>query len=195
MAHETSIRLPVRLMGIVAGEQGAAPVNALSLPPPPPGPTEAELQAQAERMQIQHVLAELGQASRQMQVATKKATEQIRAAAIDLSLAVASRFLMEQVQRGTFPFERVIDQALEQLAPRLTASVALHPEDLALLQARLPEERLSCHAAELRWIADPTLPRGSCRMETPDRAALFDMEARLRQLREVLIQWPTDAAA
>jgi len=204
MGHESSIRLPTRLVGVVRTDpatpagpnappvSGPAPKNTPTTPSAADTLANINLELETERAQIQRVLFELTRGVQELRNVATQTMADVKTAAVDLALAVATHFLMEQVHAGAFPFERLVESALERLMPRQPVTVSLHPDDLALLHARLGESPALANTIELRWTTGPTLRRGDVRVETPDRSALFDMQERLEQLRQLLHQVAAD---
>lgn len=198
MGLEASIRLPTRLMGVVRTD----PASVSATPPPlsmatnlmpgiPDAPDPRKVQDE-ERARIHQVLADLSRATQHLRTTDARTALDIKNASVNLAVAVASHFLMEQVQAGTFPFERLIEKAVDRIASRQPVTVTLHPDDLALLQERLGEANALSTTADLRWSPDESLSRGSCKLETPDRSILFDMEDRFDQMKQTLLQIASD---
>lgn len=198
MASETTIRLPARLVSVIRTDGGAPAPIAVPAGPPACGTTPTTTGAPAapdpearDRAEAEAVLAKLLRAAQSYEAKERHTLETIKRASIELAMSVAGHFLTERVQRGDYPFEKVIGRALEQLAPRQPVTILLNPEDLALLQRRLGETLLPA-AQDARWSADAALPRGVFRVETMDRGVLFDLGNRLDVLRQTLLQTAQD---
>lgn len=185
MAHETSIRLPARLMGVVRTDSAAAaPVGppaltALTSSVPqgaPPDPTSA-----IDREHVQQVLTRLNEAAVAMHAQHQHLAQAVEPLAVELALAVASRFLLSRAAAGALPLADIIRQAVERLEARQPVQVLLHPDDLAAL------ERQDLNLPDVRLVADPMLKRGSCKVQSQDRAVRFDPEHRLAALRQQLL--------
>jgi flagellar biosynthesis/type III secretory pathway protein FliH len=192
MPHETSIRLPGRLVGVVRAD--AAAVTPLPSPTILPAPPTAHPGESASR-NIDAVLSALRQAALLMQAHRQQQTAEMQRLAVELAVAVASRFLQGKVSAGDFPFEALIRQALDRLETRQPATVMLHADDLAALQEQLPPDHPWLEQDDLRLIADTTLPRGACKVRAQDRCVHFDLEERLETLRRQLLDAVADAAA
>ncbi|MFO0966550.1 MAG: FliH/SctL family protein [Gemmataceae bacterium] len=188
MTSEATIRLPSRLVGVVRCDPATEPPPPIQpMPLPSPTPSHQEIQDAEDRARLQALLAGLGRAAQALHVEMTKTLAEIKLATVDVALAVASHFMMERIQAGTFPFETLVTRALERLAPARQATVLVHPDDLRLLQ-----ERAGAHpsftAVDLRWLADASLPRGSFRIETMEQSVLFDVGNRFELLRQTLRQ-------
>jgi flagellar assembly protein FliH len=136
----------------------------------------------AERERLGRLVAALAQATDELKRRQQQSLDELRRFAVELALAVASRFLQTTVASGEFPFERIIAQALERLESQQPATVFLHPDDLANVEAKaeLP-------SGQVRFVADPALRRGDCRVSAGDRSVDFDVQGRLGELRRQLL--------
>jgi flagellar assembly protein FliH len=115
-------------------------------------------------------------------------------AAVELALAVASRLLYTRIETGDYPIEVMVQQVVERLSAREEVTVALHPADLALLEARLEEEPdLLGEDGRIRLVADTTIPRGDCRAEVGDVSVLSQLDQQLEELRHHLLESLPDA--
>ena len=194
MAHETSVRLPGRLVGIVRTD-AAAPVPA----GPPLGPAAAPPAAAAgarvaiatadaaERERVRKVLASLTEAVAGLRAQGQQLLQAVEPLAVELALAVAGRFLHRQVETGAFPLAALVRQAIERLDSRQPVVVLVHADDLALLQRQLGDNADLLGGAEVRLAADASLTRGSCKVQSQDRGVRFDLDSRLAALRQQLL--------
>ena len=186
MAHETSIRLPGRLMGVVRTDPApAAPVGPPALTTltssvvesSQPDPKTSAIDCE----HLQNVLNRLNEAAAAMQSQYQQLAHAVEPLAVELALAVAARFLQAKAAAGELPLADIIRQAIERLEARQPVQVLLNPDDLAVL------ERQDLNLPDVRLLADPTLKRGSCKVQSQDRAVRFDPESRLAALRQQLL--------
>src|SRR5207249_3655574 len=106
-------------------------------------------------------LARFQEATKSLRAFQQKLLGEMQRLAMDLAVAIASRFLNSQVHAGSAPMELWIREAIERLDARQPVTVRIHPEDLALLEKRLgPENFLPLNDAEVSFVADPTVRRG-----------------------------------
>jgi flagellar biosynthesis/type III secretory pathway protein FliH len=204
MGHETSIRLPGRLVGIVRTDAAApSAVGAPQLPAPLAGAVTENLAvdvrpsiaAKADQPSLQRVLAALSEATAALQSHHRQLVQAVQPLAVELAAAVAGRFLLRTVELGEFPFVAWIRQALERLGTRHSVLVLLHPEDLALLQQRLGAEARAFELADASLAADPALGRGCFRVQVQDCSVRFDLDNRLEALRQHLLDSLSSSAA
>lgn len=86
-------------------------------------------------------------------------------ATLDLALAIARQVLRREVQLGRETVLPVLREAISTLIDQQShPRVHLHPQDLELLHADLDADGLFSHC---RFVADPAVSRGGCRVETP----------------------------
>lgn len=213
MSHETSIRLPVHLRGVLRADAAAASAVAPPIGPVAPAAVPAVAQGEAplrntpapemlqraleerllaeraaERAACERALAGLAQAAQQLHGCRERLAQELRRAAVELALAVATRFLHEKVAAGDFPFELLIRQAGDRLEHRGPLQVFLSPEDLRLLQERLGAGHVLFDQAQFRLGADPALARGACKVSGHETSILFDLDERLTALRQQLLE-------
>jgi flagellar biosynthesis/type III secretory pathway protein FliH len=198
MPHETSIRLPGRLVGVVRTDtaapvpvapplaSAATPNTALATAPVAVATADA-----ADRERVRRVLAGFTEAAAGLRAQGEQLAQMVEPLAVDLAIAVARRFLHEQTASGAFPLAALVRQAIERLDTRQPVSVLLHPEDLALLQRQLGANADLLGNADVRVAADTTLTRGSCKVQSQERGVRFDLESRLAALRQQLLDAAT----
>lgn len=189
MPHETSIRLPGRLTGIVR-THGPAPVATPAVAAQPAAaPSAAAADATCQRTYgeaVERALQALGDAAAALQAQRQVWAQAIEPLAVELALAVAARFLQVKVTAGEFPWRALIHQALDRLEASQPVTVSLHPDDLAAIQKQLAEEDTMSRGPELRIVADETLGRGCFKVQAQERLVGFDLDSRLEALRQQL---------
>jgi flagellar biosynthesis/type III secretory pathway protein FliH len=100
-----------------------------------------------------------------------------------LALHLADQLLRAEWQGSGQAVERLVQQALEGLGPRLsTPTVALHPQDLARLQAGM-----GSMPPDIEWLADASLRPGSLRVRLNDTVLEDLIEHRLEALARPLL--------
>jgi flagellar assembly protein FliH len=87
-----------------------------------------------------------------------------------LAVAIAQHLLERELSQDPAALRVLLNRAL-MLAPMSgTVVVRLHPDDLAALQTigGLEPPAIESNGADLRWIGDVTVTRGSCMVEGPN---------------------------
>ncbi len=114
--------------------------------------------------------------------------------AVELGLALASEVLRKEVDAGTYDLAPAVRECLEAgFERRLTTAIVihLHPEDLSPVIAAM-DRTVSDPRFEnrVRYEVDPTLDRGTCRIETGSGRIIHDprevLERMIRGIRERL---------
>ncbi len=219
--HEVVVRFHAPPAALVVAESGAAlpsgppvppsapavprppvpPVAAPSpepvAPPPPavPDPREAEFERRVreERSAIRGVLDALSAAARRVAEEDGARVAELRRAAVELAVTIATRLVHDRVAAGEFAVEAVVREAAELLGPRGPFTVRLHPDDLALLESRLGGATVFAGDAEVRLVADPAPGRGGCRVEAPGGAVAARLGEQLAAVRRELLRSLGDA--
>ncbi len=197
--HVEKINLPsslrsVRLSGpgelrADGGEKAA--VGSGGSPPTPAGApplTEAALARIEELLKgVQFQLEELEQRRRH-------SLREMQSAAVELAVAAAGQLLIRAIETHDYAVEAIVQAAIDRMGLHRPITIRLHPDDLQLLQERLPlltDWKLDAQC-ELR--ADPALRRGDCRAESPDgTGVLRETATQLAELRELWLEELDDA--
>jgi flagellar assembly protein FliH len=101
--------------------------------------------------------------------------------AVELAYEALCKVLGQQQHRAAVLAD-LVRNSIAELRGRVGVSVHLHPADLRVLQA---DEQAKTRLAGVHCIADPSLDRASCVVETPRGridAGLLTQVERLRQL-------------
>lgn len=99
-----------------------------------------------------------------------------------LSLAVARHLIQREVTVDPSVVRDLVKRGLEAFPVGSRVEIHLHPDDLAALRSQFELPGADGRAAELQWIADPSVERGGCSLETPHRVADGRIDLALRDL-------------
>jgi len=83
-----------------------------------------------------------------------------------LSVEIANKVLMQKVQKGDYQIESIVKEALKNAPARQDVLVHLNPQDLSACQ-KLQQDDPGSAFAGIKFIADPSLGRAECLLETP----------------------------
>ncbi len=83
-----------------------------------------------------------------------------------LSVEIARKILVQQVQNGDYEIESIVKEALTNAPTRQEVVVHLNPEDLILCQKAQQDEPNDA-LADIKLISDPNIGRAECLLETP----------------------------
>jgi flagellar assembly protein FliH len=101
---------------------------------------------------------------------------------LELAIDVAAKVLVQEIQAGRHEIEPIVREALEHVPQRTDVTVHLNPADLADC---LPE---NLDDGELRLVADPSVPRAGCRLDTPQGVVESSPIGRLEDIAEALTE-------
>ncbi|MCC5825474.1 flagellar assembly protein FliH [Alkalimonas sp.] len=114
----------------------------------------------------------------QLQQPLKQLDNQVEQELLALALAMAKAVLQTEVQTNQQVILKALQQAIDALPLRHgKVQIKLHPDDLVIIQQHYSAEQLSERAWQL--LAEPTLSRGGCRLETEQSTVDRSMEQRL----------------
>jgi flagellar biosynthesis/type III secretory pathway protein FliH len=190
---------PIRTVEVVsapsrpAAPADARPVEAPPVKAPPPEALLAEAKAALEASKAR--LDEEGRRLAETRAALTKAIEGLRAAesdvlagaeaqVIELSLAIAGKVIMQEIEAGRFQMEPVVREALRHVPSRRDVIVHLSPPDAAAWQ----QGGTVAPANGMKVVADSTLSRGDCLVETAEAAVLATVTERLEAVAQTLRQ-------
>ncbi|MCH8537137.1 MAG: flagellar assembly protein FliH [Alkalimonas sp.] len=113
-----------------------------------------------------------------LQQPLKQLDEQVEHQLVTLALAMAKAVLQTEVQTN----EQVVLQALQQATEALPLQkehirIKFHPDDLAIIEQHFSQEQI----AQRHWtlLAEPTISRGGCKLETDTSAVDRSLEQRI----------------
>jgi flagellar assembly protein FliH len=104
---------------------------------------------------------------------------------LDLSLEIARKVLMQEIQAERHEIDPIVKEALGRVPPRQEVVVHLHPDDLR--RSGLAEaEGAGAETASVRFTADPSVARAGCVIETSEGIVESSPEMHLAEIGEAL---------
>ena len=88
-----------------------------------------------------------------------------------LALAVAKQLIQREVVADPTIVRDLVQHGIESFPVGSHVEIHLNPEDLSALRSQFGLPSADGRAADLQWIADPSIERGGCTLETPQRVA------------------------
>ncbi|MDC7704560.1 FliH/SctL family protein [Vogesella indigofera] len=145
------------------------------------GAERALLEAQQQFQQYWQPLSALQQSFEQE---LSQLGAQLSQEVLSLAVSFAEKMIGEVVHHDPAVLRSLLTEALDTLADSVAqVRVQAHPDELATLQAFLGEQYPQWR---MQWLADATLTRGGCRIETPSASIDLTLESRLQLLRKGL---------
>lgn len=203
------IKVPARIRNVVAMRPGEVlplytPVRPESRIIQKPTPTEsrpdAAAQAQvakqmtADREFIEKSLKELGDGLRQLYDLQQKQLGELRQAAVELSVLIAGRLLLRDLEEERFEIESMVRDMSSQLVDDQPVSIRLNPSDVQLLENRLANRPLF---PDREWtpkiMPDSAISRGGCVVEGKLQSLVNDPASELLKLRDETLERMTNA--
>jgi len=102
-----------------------------------------------------------------------------------LSVEIANRVLMQKVQKGDYQIESIVKEALGNAPARHELVVHLNPEDLPQCHKLQQDDRGSAFAG-IKLIADPSIGRAECLLETPKGIIKSFIDEHMERISEAL---------
>jgi len=104
-----------------------------------------------------------------------------------LSVEIASKVLMQKVQKGDYHIESIIKEALKNAPACQEVVVHLNPEDLMQCQ-KLQQDDPRNTLADIKFVADPSIGRAECLLETPKGIVKSFINEHMEQISEALVK-------
>jgi|GEM_PF-1936850 len=181
----------------------AAPVETVVIKPPvAPAPvvfpTETVVKPApskpASEPDLRPLLAALGHSIQEMEQRRQQSLGELQHLAVELSVAIASQLVFQAIDRGEFGVEELVSQALHRFSLSDPVTIAMHPDDLALLQNRMSSPEARWPESQVILQGDHAVARGGCRAESADGKMLIsDITARLSEIRRHWMEELDDA--
>ncbi len=195
MLEHLEVKLPglLRAVGIAGEQNGGPPTGA--------GPAEDQVIAAADQQElIRSQVAEqveadltalrmarsaLEKAADKCREAREKIIEQAEGQLLDLSIDIARKVLMQEIQAERYQIEPIVREALSRIPQRTDVVVHLHPDDLARCELAEQDGPDSAQAT-VRFSADPGVDRGECLLRTSEGTVESTVEEHLAEITKTL---------
>jgi hypothetical protein len=181
----------------------AAPVETVMIKPSaPPAPvvfptetvTKPTPPKPAAEPDLRPLLTALSHSIQEVEQRRQQSLGELQHLAVELSVAIASQLVFQAVDRGEFGVEELVRQAIHRFNLSDPITIALHPDDLALLQSRIASLEPRWPDGQVILQGDHAVARGGCRAESADGKMLIsDITARLSEIRRHWMEELDDA--
>lgn len=102
-----------------------------------------------------------------------------------LSVAIAQKILAAKIEKGDYEIESIVQEALENTATRRDVTVHLNPQDMTQMQKAI-EDKTSEEPEGVRFVADASIGRAECMIETPSGIVEATIGKHLERICEAL---------
>lgn len=151
---------------------------------------EANLAAQGKTHQLVETLLETID---ELEKRRSQSFSELQMAAVEIAVMVGSKIAYDKIQTDDYPVEALVNTALEKLDPQAPVTIRLHPQDQEMLNEHVDGDDINNVIQTVKFEADATLERGSCRADTADFSLVTTIEQRTNEIRELLLQGIGDA--
>ena len=146
------------------------------------GPTAEELK------QLTGMVVQLVETVQELQQQQRQSLTEMQQATVELAVAAASWMTGTAIEADQFAVDDLVRLALQRLEADAPVRVHLNPQDHALLVSLLRQTPEAELLEQIVCVENPTLARGSCRMESGNRILVSDMETRLEEIRRLWME-------
>jgi len=102
-----------------------------------------------------------------------------------LSVEIARKILMQKIQDGDYEIESIVSEALKNTSVRQGLVVHLNPDDLGIFQ-KARDDAPTGGLAGIKLVADPSVGRAECLVESPKGTIQSLIEEHLEQVEKAL---------
>jgi hypothetical protein len=184
----------VREVRLLAAAPARAPQPPLSVVELPPAPAQLPSATEAGQKRIEALLQGLQTQLDELEARRSQSIRELQLVAVELAAAAAGQLLQQVITARDFPIERIVQAAIDRVGLVRPIAIRLHPDDVQLLQERLPALPDWKLEEECRLQPDPALRPGDCRADLPDGTSLLrEAAAQLEEFRDVWLEELTDA--
>ncbi len=117
---------------------------------------------------------------------SERLTEQQKADTVRLSIAIANKILTHRAQQGDYDIEDIISKTLASAPINRDIIIKLNPDDLAAIQ-KADGQGIGESFENLKFIADISVKRGDCVVETPKGIVEHIVEDSLDKIEKALL--------
>ena len=136
-----------------------------------------------ELADLRQILANTADLVMELQEQHRRSLSEMQEVAVELATAAASWLVGFAIERGHFAVDDLIQHALHQMDADQPVRVRMNPADHDLLQNLIRDPEGRELVKNVSCFDDPTMARGSVRVESGRRILLTDMNSRLEDIR------------
>jgi len=170
---------PMRFGAVSAAEAPAASQQVASPSPP-----------QVQPMQIARLQRLVHDLTTQLTHDKERLLGELAPHLVCLAIAIARRIVAAEIRQDRQVVERTVRAALEELSFATNLQIRVHPDDESIIQQILTvDETMVSKFSEMKVIADPTVERGGCVVESERGIIDASIPTQFAQLQETLLSY------
>jgi len=148
----------------------------------PTTPPEAAGLQETEKENLATVCRALQEAVNKINRSQENIFDGYKGQIVKLSVEIARKILAQKIAKGDYEIESIIQEALKNAPTRQQVVVRLNPDDLAQLR----KARQGGTAGDIEFVADVSIGRAQCVVETPKGIIESLIDEHLEQIGEML---------
>jgi flagellar assembly protein FliH len=118
-----------------------------------------------------------------LRLLSAKLAEQARSDALELAFQIAKRILESEVRTNPEPLFKLIRSAIRRISEARTINIRLSPEDASAFELENGAQKVGARLAQINVVADPSLERGDCVLDSDLGMVDGRLQNRLAELR------------
>ncbi len=139
--------------------------------------------------QLSQTLASIGERLEHLERTRQQCQGEMQQAVVELSISIASRLVHQSLEAGAFGVEELVQQMLARFDPQDPVKIHLHPDDLRMLRELMERNGPPWKGrASPEMIADESMERGNCRIDSDEAGLLSRIDLQLSEIRQHLLE-------
>ncbi|MCA9075334.1 MAG: hypothetical protein KDA93_09895 [Planctomycetaceae bacterium] len=184
VARSASTTDPVRQRHVDAAKSEQTP-NAAT-------PSTSQADTSQALDELRGILEGIADAVSDAEAARRQTLDELQHLAIELSTAIAGELVFRSIDANEHNPGGLVSMAVTRLGLETPLSIALHPDDLDLLESQ-SDDAQKWQVEDVTLRADGTLPRGHCRATNGTTTLLSEVAPRMEEIRRLLWEGLDDA--
>lgn len=167
----------------VGGYQPGAAARTAAAPSSPQKPSQWVAGFNEGKASIQQAEAALRKAAADLQKRADAEAKALEPQVVDLALAIAKSVLAKEVERGNYDLPAIVTGIIATVRGEPGAvTVKLNPADHASLTQTPPP----ANGVEMKFVADPAIPRASCAVVTGYGTIVREVDSLLAEIEQAI---------
>lgn len=118
-----------------------------------------------------------------LRLLSEKLAEQARSDALELAFQIAKRVLESEVRTNPEPLFKLVRSAIQRIGEARVINIRLSPEDASTFESENGAQKVGARLAQINVVADSSLERGDCVLDSDMGMVDGRLQNRLAELR------------
>jgi flagellar biosynthesis/type III secretory pathway protein FliH len=183
-----SIAHPIAALRVMTDGDGSTSIHSTASPPPSvaaTAPPRSQQGAEVPEQRLRQLCEVIDSIVGKLNKLYEQTIARNRSDIARLAVEIARKILACKISKGDYDIRPVIEEALKRVPARQEFVVRVNPEDLPLCQ-QLRQDNPDSQLANINLVADWSIARADCLIETPKGIVKSFVEEHLARIAEAL---------